>query len=821
MHKTWSKFVELFGLARAALICNTKSNQLGSLCQFTAPKYFYPLVYGEYIENSTELGKWRIKIVLEFNLYDEWATNFFEDEYKKLDESEDQTYFLVEKRMFLNVLLDYWMYYNESFWHSEKIIRKRMSTIGQTIKGKAVQIKEIDDKEIIDKNDPNLMLWWENGPLDTSLYRALTICIKEAVSEHDKKFYAAARRRHGNINELDDTIIETFVICVGKKLKKQSPKGEIVSKLHFDKMSQLVEEEEEFKKIVTRNKNLLKDFMDNARVKKFVKLLEKKDEYLSVSEGLTDSSDTDEETFKEANVEFEENENSEKHLPKYSEPQLLMSGSQLIGAYIDGSDLDLLCVVPDTFDFYHFYEENEDSLKSFLKKKLHGIISLNWIPGKVKILRIELQNIEIDLLPVFVPEKFLLKKDLKLEDDELIQLLTNESSIYALAGYRSGKYQMSLVPSRKEFTALLKAVKIWAKNRLIYAGIFGYFNGATLSVMTAKICTLFPHAPLSYLLYQFFSIYSKWNWSQGAPVMLAPVTPITLNQFVRTWPPIFGTLPINDLRNLAGAKWAVITGASDGIGKAYAQELSNKGFNIILIARSAEKLRMVADEIQSTKLSPDSVKWIVFDFKNANFEAYERFIFSELDELDIGILVNNVGSVSNISRLDNYPGGLQIIADELAINIMSHTILTAYVIKQMLTRKHGLIINIASMAAYHPMRKMPIYSSAKKYLTWFSEILRKDYAGTGVVVQTICPGRVDTKMAQNVLHQSDTGFFSPLPKQFVQQALRTVGHSTETTGCIGHQIQAELSSLLPTFLTDIYVKNEIKKAERRAMASQT
>uniref|UniRef100_A0A183C2H3 Uncharacterized protein n=1 Tax=Globodera pallida TaxID=36090 RepID=A0A183C2H3_GLOPA len=177
-----------------------------------------------------------------------------------------------------------------------------MSTIVQTTKGKIVQIKEIDDKEMIDKDDPNLMLWWENGPLDTSLYRALTICIKEAVSGHDKKFYAAGRRKNANINELDDTIIEKFVICVGKKLKNPSPKGEIVSKLHFDKMSQLVEEREDFKKIVTKNKNQLKDFMDNARVKKFVELLEKKDEYLSVSEGLTDSSENDEETFKEGIV---------------------------------------------------------------------------------------------------------------------------------------------------------------------------------------------------------------------------------------------------------------------------------------------------------------------------------------------------------------------------------------------------------------------------------------------------------------------------------------------------------------------------------------
>uniref|UniRef100_A0A914H525 Uncharacterized protein n=1 Tax=Globodera rostochiensis TaxID=31243 RepID=A0A914H525_GLORO len=147
MHVTWNKFVELFGFARAALICKANLITLGSICQFTTSKYLYPLAYGEYFENSTEHGKWRIKIVLEFNLYDEWATNFFEDEYKKLDESEDQTYFLVEKRMFLNVLLDYWMYYNETKF--DVVVGKRT--------------------------------------MDTSLYRALTICIKEAVSEHDKK----------------------------------------------------------------------------------------------------------------------------------------------------------------------------------------------------------------------------------------------------------------------------------------------------------------------------------------------------------------------------------------------------------------------------------------------------------------------------------------------------------------------------------------------------------------------------------------------------------------------------------------------------------
>uniref|UniRef100_A0A914I0A5 polynucleotide adenylyltransferase n=1 Tax=Globodera rostochiensis TaxID=31243 RepID=A0A914I0A5_GLORO len=690
MHETWTNFVELFGFARTALICNAYINKLGGICQFITSKYFYLFAYDNYFENSTELGKWRIKIVLEFNLYDEWARNFFDNEYEKIyktDGSEVQPYFLFEKTKFLKSLLDYWKSHNEIFWHSEKIIRERMSRIIQTTKGSKglLQLKEmvkIVDDEVIDKSALSAMLLWENGPLDTSLYRSFTICIKDAVSEHDKRI-----RKKGilnnlkNIDDLEGIIFAKLVTCIAKKLKNPSQKGEIVSKLHFDKMSQLIEEgEEEFNKLVTKNKNQLMDFMDSVRAKQIEKLLGEQDEYLSVSERFTDS-DTDEETFKEANEYTKSEQNSDKwidqenknncmktlteiginklsdlledlmvnsmkcnlfksnyilcimslnnlHLihqyifllqnskkitlndhtlnetdwiqfnlirtaPKNRKnelelsneffnfissskidrnkkaeiislkksiasivenwaeqftqikPKLLISGSQLMGAYIDGSDLDLLCVLPDKFPFYHFYDKNEDSLNSFLGKKLHGIISINWIPGKVKILRIELQNIEVDLLSVFIPEKFLLLKHLKLEDDELIRLVTNESSIYALAGYRAGKYQLSLVPSRKEFTALLRAVKIWAKNRLIYASIFGYFNGATLSVMTAKICTLFPHAPLSYLLYQFFSIYSKWNWAHGAPVMLDTITPITLNKFVRKWPPMFNASPMN------------------------------------------------------------------------------------------------------------------------------------------------------------------------------------------------------------------------------------------------------------------------------------
>ena len=88
---------------------------------------------------------------------------------------------------------------------------------------------------------------------------------------------------------------------------------------------------------------------------------------------------------------------------------------------------------------------------------------------------------------------------------------------------------------------------------------------------------------------------------------------------------------------LAGAKWAVVTGSTDGIGKAYAMELAKKGFNLVLISRSLDKLNAVAEEIKQQNEQCE-VRCIPFDFSNPKVADYQSAIFEQLDTLEIGVL---------------------------------------------------------------------------------------------------------------------------------------------------------------------------------------
>jgi len=82
---------------------------------------------------------------------------------------------------------------------------------------------------------------------------------------------------------------------------------------------------------------------------------------------------------------------------------------------------------------------------------------------------------------------------------------------------------------------------------------------------------------------------------------------------------------------------AVVTGSTDGIGKSYAFELARKNFDLVLISRSADKLKATADELKAA-YPKSQVKTIAFDFSNANLADYESTIFSQLNELEVGML---------------------------------------------------------------------------------------------------------------------------------------------------------------------------------------
>uniref|UniRef100_A0AC34F3Z6 Uncharacterized protein n=1 Tax=Panagrolaimus sp. ES5 TaxID=591445 RepID=A0AC34F3Z6_9BILA len=275
-----------------------------------------------------------------------------------------------------------------------------------------------------------------------------------------------------------------------------------------------------------------------------------------------------------------------------------------------------------------------------------------------------------------------------------------------------------------------------------------------------------------------------------------------------------------DIHELAGnAKWAAITGSTDGIGKRYAIELAERGFNLLLISRTKSKLESVKAEILTTCKNIE-IDIIAYDFKNANLEDYKKEVLPALEKRDVGILINNVGYAYDYADLLHHLE-LQRNADICIVNTVPVSVLTAAVIPQMLKRKAGIIVNISSGAAYSKMPYFSIYSSTKAYINHFTSILRSEYAGTGLTIQTVCPLMVLTNMSAplidtGIMSQKEVKMMAVPVNDFVKQAIRTIGIMPETTGCLSHQIQASMFGL-PEFLVDQMMKFQTKKLSAVAL----
>lgn len=193
-------------------------------------------------------------------------------------------------------------------------------------------------------------------------------------------------------------------------------------------------------------------------------------------------------------------------------------------------------------------------------------------------------------------------------------------------------------------------------------------------------------------------------------------------------------------------KWAVVTGATDGIGKAYALQFAKKGMNVMLISRTESKLVEVAKEI-TDKYGSKGVKaeYVVCDYSKFDEKARAK-VSAALKPLEIGVLVNNVG----VSY--PYPKYFQNLTEEQVSNLMemnvnSTTWMTYMVLPGMVERKKGCIVNIASAAGMMTNPLLAQYSAAKAYVEKFSRGLNAELGGK-VTVQCQVPFYVATKLAK-------------------------------------------------------------------------
>ncbi|HEV2187594.1 MAG TPA: SDR family oxidoreductase [Stellaceae bacterium] len=186
---------------------------------------------------------------------------------------------------------------------------------------------------------------------------------------------------------------------------------------------------------------------------------------------------------------------------------------------------------------------------------------------------------------------------------------------------------------------------------------------------------------------------------------------------------------------------ALITGASSGIGAALAREFARHGHDLVLSARRVAPMETLAEELRR---SGAAVTIIPADLAEPGAAvALVREIAAA--GIEIEVLVNNagLGAIGPFAQIDPARD-----AEILQVNIVALTELTRALLPQMLTRKHGKIVLVASTASFLPCPNMAVYAASKAYVRSFGEALAQEIVGSGVGVNVLCPGATETEFSE-------------------------------------------------------------------------
>ncbi|XP_056141986.1 17-beta-hydroxysteroid dehydrogenase type 3 [Lampris incognitus] len=268
-------------------------------------------------------------------------------------------------------------------------------------------------------------------------------------------------------------------------------------------------------------------------------------------------------------------------------------------------------------------------------------------------------------------------------------------------------------------------------------------------------------------------------------------------------------------------EWAVVTGGSDGIGKAYAFELAAQGMNVVILSRTKEKLDKIAKEIGDT--TGQKVKVIVADFT-------EETVFDEIEnnlmDLKIGVLVNNVGILPTLipSKFLETPDLEKAIVRVINCNVKTMAKMCRITLPGMENRGKGVIINISSGTACVNASIYSLYSSSKVFVETFSQALQAEYKDKGIIIQTVAPFGVST----NLSGYQRTNMVTITAEDFVKTSLQHIRAGDKTYGSVCHAVLAWILQSIPHQILSSeamqirlkeYVKKRIAAASARTSTS--
>ncbi|KAJ8615620.1 hypothetical protein MRB53_034992 [Persea americana] len=239
--------------------------------------------------------------------------------------------------------------------------------------------------------------------------------------------------------------------------------------------------------------------------------------------------------------------------------------------------------------------------------------------------------------------------------------------------------------------------------------------------------------------------------------------------------------------------WALVTGSTDGIGKALAFELASKGLHLILVGRNSTKLKATANEIHGRYGSGVQVRSVVIDFSSDSLEVIGKRVEEGIEGLDVGILINNVGMSNPWPRFFHEA---DCMVDEIIkVNVEGTSRVTKAVLPGMLMKKKGAIVNIGSGSA-EILQSFPlcsVYAATKAYIHQFSRSLYVEYKQHGIDVQCQVPLFVATKLLPMTL----SSFLAPTPEVYSKACLRWIGYEPVCLPYWLHSFQGSLVHAMP------------------------
>ena len=262
-------------------------------------------------------------------------------------------------------------------------------------------------------------------------------------------------------------------------------------------------------------------------------------------------------------------------------------------------------------------------------------------------------------------------------------------------------------------------------------------------------------------------------------------------------------------------KTTLITGASGGIGEAFARRLASKKHDIFLVARSEDKLRALCDEL--SEKHGVRARYFAIDLTSGDSDA-RVFAETEGNGIEIDWLINNAGfgSMGDFAELE-----LEREVEMIELNIAALVKLTHRFLAPMRERRRGSIINVSSGASFQPIPFFATYAATKAFVSSFTEAIAEENRPFGLRILALCPGT------------TDTGFFEasriedPIkvkgvqtPEQVVDTALRALdtGKTKVVSGWVNYFVASAVNFLPNSLITRALAKPLRKRYQSNAAA---